>query len=318
VRFRFDKLKLKELEWKKLREDTSLKFYIGLAVVLILFFAFFVDIVYSIYKYRYYVEKQPKPIVNIIEKKQVQKQPQKKEEKKKEIKQKKIFARIAIILDDAGSNIPDYRSIYSIKQPLTLSVIPHLPTSQKVAEEAKNEGLEIMMHLPMEPNNGALVKKYTGMVMVSDTDGVIKNIVLEDFASVKIAKGFNNHMGSKATQDERVMRAVFSALKEIKTPVFGSKIFFVDSKTSSSSIAYSIAKELNIPSNENDIFLDGDTNGNMIEARLGQLLEKARRKGYAIGIGHATRKETIAVLKKHMPELAKNGVKFVHASELVK
>lgn len=302
--------RLDKVDWKALRENKRLKLYIGLSVVLVLFFAFFVDVIFSIYKFRYYTEEQPRE-KKVIKEKVRRLVPEKGAPAGKMKASKKKVVKIAIILDDAGGKIPDYSRIFSIKERLTISIIPHLPSTPNIAKASKDAGLEVILHLPMEPDNGNYVTTGNGMVVSSAGEAEIERIVLDDLSDVKWAVGFNNHMGSKVTKDEKVMKAVFSSLK-------GKKLYFIDSKTSDKSVAYKIAKSLGLRSAENDVFLDGGTSEADIESKFKHLISVARRRGSAIGIGHATRPLTIEVLRRLMPEYSMNGIKFVHASELVK
>lgn len=307
MRLRFD-----QIDWRSLKENKKLKLRIGLAVVIILSFTFLIDTVVSISKVNRFEEKAPAKAKPAIKQKARKTEPPKRIEKKERIffKHAGKQVKVAIILDDAGGGIPDYHSLFSIKFPLTIAVIPQLPSSTKIAEQIRNSGFEVILHLPMEANNGDFTWKGPGMVKISDSDEQIKNTVLSDLNSIKIAKGFNNHMGSRATSNERVMNVVFDLVKD-------KNIFFVDSKTSTTSVAYKMAKLAGIKSAENNVFLDGGTSKSDIEEKFVELMVKARRNGHAVGIGHATRPATIAVLKELMPIYAKDGVKFVKASEVV-
>jgi hypothetical protein len=298
VRFRFNKI-----DWRGLRENKQLKFNIGLAVVLILFFAFFLDMIFSVSKFRHYMEERPKKEEKVTKKE--------KAVKEKASIPKKVTARVAIILDDAGGNMTEYNEIRSIKKPLTISIIPDLPTSAKVAKAMADAGFEVILHLPMEALNGSYRRSGGGMISCSASDQEIKKTLNDDLSSVKCAVGLNNHMGSKATADERVMTDIFNTIK-------GRGLYFIDSRTSDRSIALKLARSFHIPSAENNIFLDSDVNRNFIKSNLRHLISIARQKGSAIGIGHATRPATISALKELMPEYENDGVKFVHASELVK
>lgn len=291
MRFRLDRL-----DWKRLSEDRRLKLHIGMAVVLIIFFAFFIDIVFSVYKFKVYVEERPR---------------EKKTLKEKVRPPRRAKAEVAIILDDAGGNIPNYREICLIKEPLTISVLPHMASSSTIAEAMKRSGFEVMLHLPMEPENHAYVRSDGGMVVCDLSDEEIMKTVTDDLAFIKTAAGFNNHLGSKATKDERVMNAIFTCMK-------GKGLYFIDSRTSGGSLAGKIAKSFRIPSSDNNVFLDGVNSEAEIEGKFKYLVSIAELHGTAVGIGHATRVATINVLKKMMPVYARNGIKFVHASEIVK
>ncbi len=269
-----------------------------------MFFAFFMDIMFSVSKFRNYVEERPKIAGKAI-----------KERKavlpKKAAAKAGRAARVAIILDDAGGKTPDYKGIRSIREPLTISVIPDLPDSQSVAKALADAGFEIMLHLPMESVNGSYRKSGGGMVACSASDQEIRKTVLDDLSSVKCAVGVNNHMGSKATADERVMKDVFNTLK-------GRGLYFIDSRTSDRSVAFKLARNFRIRCAENNMFLDSETSEAYVETNFRRLIAAARQRGSAIGIGHATRPATISALKKLMPEYEKDGVKFVYASELVR
>jgi hypothetical protein len=274
------------------------------------------------YKARHLAEKKPEEKLAAAPQQPVIQQPvalpkaQPKVQRIKRIEKRarlpiKIGGRVAIILDDAGGNLPEYDDIRSIKQPLTISVIPDMATSGNVAKAFTDAGFEVMLHLPMESFNGNYRTSGGGMINCSENDQEIRKNVLDDLASVKWAVGVNNHMGSKATADERVMNAVFNVLK-------GRGLFFIDSRTSEKSIAFKLAKSFHIPTAENNIFLDSKTSQTYIEASFKRLISMARKNGSAVGIGHATRPMTISVLKRLMPEYEKDGVDFVYASELVK
>ncbi|MFH1709929.1 MAG: divergent polysaccharide deacetylase family protein [bacterium] len=293
MQFRFNKI-----DWRALSKDKQLTLNIGLAVVLIMFFAFFLDIVFSIHRFKHYVERPAKEEIR-------------QKRKEKAGVPKKVIARVAIILDDAGGKIVDYNGLYSIKERLTVSVMPNLPTSGSVAKALADAGFEVMLHLPMESLNGNYRRLGGNMVTCSAGAYEIKRTVFDGLSSVKQAVGFNNHMGSKATADKRVMTDVFNATK-------GMGLYFIDSRTSDKSVAFKLAKNFGIPSAENDLFLDGESSLSYIESKFKRLILMAKRKGSAIGIGHVTRPATIAVLKELMPKYEKDGIKFVYASELVK
>jgi hypothetical protein len=311
VPFRFNKI-----DWKGLSENKQLKLNIGLAVVLIIFFAFFVDMIFSVSKFRHYAERPVKEekIAHAYSPRGEagwQAGRKVKPVKEKRVAPKRTGARVAVILDDAGGNMTDHNGLYSIKETLTISVLPCLPTSGKTAKAMVDAGFEVILHLPMESLNGNYRRSGGGMVSCSNTDYEIRKTVLDDFSSVKWAVGFNNHMGSKATADERVMTDVFNSVK-------GRDLYFIDSRTSEKSVALKTAKEFGIPTAENNIFLDSEAAQPFIESKFRSLIAMARQKGSAIGIGHVTRPATIAVLKKLMPEYRKEGIEFVYASELVK
>ena len=298
------RFRLNRFNWKALRENDKFTFNVGMVVVLVVFVALLSELTASLVRFKGFLEENQPVGREILAKKIMT-------HKKSVHFFRRSSVRVAIILDDAGGNIPDYSAICAIKEPLTISVLPDMPGSEKVAKSMSDAGFEVMLHLPMESFNGNYRRVGGGMINISDSDSDIKRTVKEDLSSVKWVAGVNNHMGSKATSDERVMKDVLGALK-------GTGLYFIDSRTSEKSLAFRTARDLHIRTAENNAFLDGETEPAYVADSMKRLVSIARKKGSAIGIGHATRPATIAALKELMPEYEKSGIEFVYASELVK
>ncbi|QXE91092.1 divergent polysaccharide deacetylase family protein [Geomonas subterranea] len=216
--------------------------------------------------------------------------------------------RLAIIIDDMGTSMQELKTLQSIGQPLTYSVIPSLAHAKQVAEGAHAAGAEVMVHMPMEPEGYPKQKLESVGVLVAMDDGEIANRIRSYFATVPHAVGANNHMGSRFTQDAAKMKVVLQVLKE-------KGVFFVDSKTSPASVGYREAKALGMKCAVRQVFLDNVQDEGAIGKQLAQAAATARKKGAAIAICHP-HPATMRALKVYMPELAKSGITFVHASEL--
>lgn len=216
--------------------------------------------------------------------------------------------KIAVVIDDWGYNLNNLHIAEEIKYPLTCSVLPGLNYSERVAKELHARGLEIILHLPMEPHEKYRLEKHTVMVSLDETS--IKNIVVQDLASVVYAKGVSNHMGSLATEDPRTMGIIFQVLKS-------RRLYFLDSMVSPKSICFDLARKMNLGFAKRDVFLDNIEEPGYIRGQIYKLKTKAKVYGQAIGIGH-DRRITLEVLREVMPELENEGYKFVFVSELVK
>lgn len=219
-----------------------------------------------------------------------------------------IKGRIAIVIDDFGYNKNDLSIIDQLKYPITTAILPNLPYSKEMANQLHRRGFEIILHLPMQPHGPQAQEKNT--IMTSMDDSSIKNILDRDLGAISFAKGVNNHMGSLATEDPRVMGDVFKELNE-------RHLYFLDSYVTPKTVCSSKAREMNIGFAQRDVFLDNQEDPEYIKGQVYKLRDIAREQGYAIGIGH-DRKNTLEVLSKVMPELEKEGYKFVTLSELVR
>lgn len=218
--------------------------------------------------------------------------------------------KVAIIVDDMGTNTRELQALLSIKLPLTFAVIPSLAQARKVSEGAHSAGAEVIVHMPMEPEGYPQQKLEKIGLLVNMEKGEIEERVNSYFRSVPHAVGANNHMGSRFTQNAEKMDAVLQVLK-------GKGVFFVDSKTSPDSVGYQRAKALGLTCGVRQVFLDNVQDEALIGKQLEQAAAIARKKGQAIAICHP-HPATIRALQSMMPQLAKNGITFVPASALVR
>jgi polysaccharide deacetylase 2 family uncharacterized protein YibQ len=124
------------------------------------------------------------------------------------------------------------------------------------------------------------------------------------------ARGLNNHMGSKGTASQYVMEIIMEFLKQ-------KNLFFIDSKTSSKSIAYDLALKRQVPAASRQVFLDADEDRSKIKDRLFELFTLARKNGQALGIGHPF-EDTLRTLKTYLPEAKNYGVELATCSQLIK
>ena len=216
--------------------------------------------------------------------------------------------RLAIIIDDCGQWPDTEHGFIALPAALTLSVLPHVRYGTQIARDADAAGKGVMLHLPMEPLSGA--DPGPGRITVAMNDDAITAQVRDDLASVPLAAGVNNHEGSRATADDRVMRAVAAVLAE-------RRLFFIDSRTGSASVAERDARAAGIPTASRDVFLDNVADVGATEAQLRRAAQVAKSQGSAIAIGHP-RATTLTAVRALLPELERDGVRLVLAGDLVR
>jgi len=216
-------------------------------------------------------------------------------------------AKLAIIIDDLGYDSAAAESVFQIPFPLTVSVLPHLPHSAEIAEEAARRGYEVMLHLPVEANDDAKaepVELQPGM-----QQDQVTRMVQQMLETVPQAVGVNNHQGSLGTSDAALMNAVMPALRE-------RDLYFIDSRTASTTVAYAAARRAHVPVAARDVFLDDLQDPADVHHELDQAVRDAKLHGEAVAIGHP-RPETLKVLSEYLPQLQQQGVTLVFASQVV-
>jgi polysaccharide deacetylase 2 family uncharacterized protein YibQ len=218
-------------------------------------------------------------------------------------------ARLAIIIDDLGYDREAADSLLALGFPLTVSVLPHLPLSTEVAEEAYRRGDQVMLHLPMQ-SESATAKTEEVELRVGMNEQQVDSALAGMLETVPHAVGVNNHQGSRATADPALMVALMPELRR-------RGLFFVDSRTQASTVAYDTAERLGVRAASRKVFLDDSANREAIVGQLELAARDADRDGFAIAIGHP-RPDTIAALAEDVPRLEGRGVRLVFVSDVVK
>lgn len=218
--------------------------------------------------------------------------------------------RVAIVIDDLGDSLETAKEVLALEPAVTIAVIPFRSASAAVAAAAVAGGREVILHLPLEPARAAAMEGGQGFLRTAMEPAHMENQLERDLRAVPYIVGVNGHMGSRFTSDPRAMRTLLGALR-------ARGLFFLDSKTSSESVAAEIAAELQVPFAERNVFLDHDQAPAAVAKALARAARVAREEGAAIAIGHP-HPVTLAALAKWLPEAARQGIEVVPVSALVR
>ena len=202
-------------------------------------------------------------------------------------------SKLAIVIDDVGYHSKEDAAIFAMPREISVAIIPAAPYARARNQEAKSQGRDILIHMPMQPISAVKIEDgglHLGMsaAQVNDRVNTAKNIVRD-------AIGMNNHMGSAATADPQLMTYLMTALQE-------KHLFFLDSRTIGKSVAGKIAKEQGVRSLDRHIFLDDSNEFADVQRQFKAAIHYARKHGSAIAIGHP-RANTIAVLQAGLNNL---------------
>ena len=216
-------------------------------------------------------------------------------------------SRIAIVIDDIGYRATDAEAL-TLPVNTTFSFLPHTPYGKKLALVANERQSDVLLHIPMEANNGK--RMGPGGLHSSMNERSIRDSLQQSFDEIPFAIGINNHMGSLLTNKTEHMTWTMRYLKD-------NNRIFLDSRTSKGSVASSIAKQLGVPTLSRQVFLDNRLSGPYINNQFKQLLKVAKKKGSAIGIAHP-HPESVKALTKLLATLDANNVELVPISQLYK
>ncbi|MCL2063144.1 MAG: divergent polysaccharide deacetylase family protein [Candidatus Cloacimonetes bacterium] len=156
--------------------------------------------------------------------------------------------KILIIIDDFGGiGNSLFQRFNSLDREIAFAVLPGLRFSQDHQERAVAAGREVIIHIPMEPEGRERQEPNT--ILTSMNDFQIRNQIDSWIVELPLAIGVNNHMGSKATQDDRVLEAIMQSLRP-------NNMFFIDSFTTGRSRVTQVAQRSSVKTATRDIFLD--------------------------------------------------------------
>jgi len=217
--------------------------------------------------------------------------------------------RLAIIIDDLGYDRSAADALLALPFPLTVSVLPHLPLSAEVAEEAFRRGDQVLLHAPME-SEGETARTEEIELRVGMNAQEVEATLAGMLETVPHAAGVNNHQGSRATADPALMEALMPALR-------ARDLFFIDSRTLASTVAYETAERMGVRAASRKVFLDDTAERGAIVSQIELAARDATRDGHAVAIGHP-HPATIAALAEEIPRLEARGIHFVFASDVVR
>lgn len=213
--------------------------------------------------------------------------------------------RIAIIIDDIGYRYTDKNAL-SLPGAITYSILPHTPYGKRIAIKANANHKDVMLHIPMEAENGKKLGPG-GLTSAMNQKEIVASLNAS-LTEIPFAIGINNHMGSHLTQLDDPMLWTMNFLKQ-------HHLLFLDSKTSPYSKAESIARMVGVPVHNRHIFLDNQLTQSYITKQFQALIRQAKSQKMAIAIAHP-HPETIQALKRLLPTLAKNNIELVPLSDL--
>ncbi len=215
--------------------------------------------------------------------------------------------RLAILLDDGGQRMELVAEAAALPVEVGVAILPFLPYSAETATAMHEAGHEVWLHLPMEavgdsdPGPGALM---TGM-----SDDELHDAVYMAINNIPHVVGINNHMGSKATANLRMMTWVMQDLASMD-------LAFLDSRTTVDTVAEDAARVQGVKTGRRHVFLDNERSAAAIREQLDEAVYRARMEGEIVAIGHLT-EITVETLREELPKLGKRGVSLARPTEVL-
>jgi hypothetical protein len=217
---------------------------------------------------------------------------------------------LSLVIDDLGYSLKNGTAAINLDGDHTYAILPGAAYSRKLAQLAHGRNKEVILHLPMQSINSSATPEPNALNEAMDEDQLSTN-VHSLLAQIPFIRGVNNHMGSHLTEFDFFMRPVMDSIRG-----YNPGLYFLDSRTSPRSVAYTQALNAGLSSISRDVFLDNEPNPESIRLQISIWLTKARERGSAIAIGHPY-PHTIEVLRAQLPT-TDGEFSFMPISKLIK
>jgi polysaccharide deacetylase 2 family uncharacterized protein YibQ len=184
-------------------------------------------------------------------------------------------ARLALVIFGFGEDAASADSFFAARSPFAVAVIAGLKGSGDTFRAAHRHDRELVLHLPLEPLNYPQVNPGPGTLLVTMKPAKAASQVAHDLGQAGAVAAVANHMGSLATQDMTLMRAVYRELKKRDLP-------FLHVSPVAGSVCRSLAADMGVAYLEPDEVVDQETRASdrrAIDRRWKKILDEARRRG---------------------------------------
>lgn len=216
---------------------------------------------------------------------------------------------LSLIIDDVGYDLHALERLIALPYTITVSILPDAPYAREAAMMAHQHGLTVMLHMPMQTANPKYQQKMEKFYLHQDMDKQTFTSVFEAaLAKVPYVEGVNNHMGSQLTSDQRSMDWLMALCKK-------HNLFFIDSRTSASSVGAETAQQSGIHWNTRDVFLDHSVEASALQHAWDSMLSCVQRNDTCIMLAHP-HQETLDFLENSAQGL--NAQAFVTVTDTLK
>ncbi|MCP2155440.1 divergent polysaccharide deacetylase family protein [Agrobacterium tumefaciens] len=218
--------------------------------------------------------------------------------------------RVAIVVGGLGlSQTGSQKAIRELPPEVTLGFAASGNSLQRWMQEARREGHEILLQIPLEPFGYPGTNPGPDTLLASDPAKVNIDRLHRSMAKITNYTGIMNYLGGRFLSEQ-------AALEPVMRDIGKRGLLFLDDASSAQSLSGGIAKAISAPQGFADVLLDGEVTEATILRKLDELERIARRNGQAIGVASAF-DESIAAISKWSREAGGRGIEIVGVSALV-
>ncbi|KFB08666.1 divergent polysaccharide deacetylase family protein [Nitratireductor basaltis] len=213
-------------------------------------------------------------------------------------------AKIAIVIGGLGiSQTGTQAAIQALPGEVTLAFAPHGNSLGRWMQEARRDGHEILLQVPLEPFDYPRANPGRHTLLVSASETQRQDDLHWVLARMTNYVGVMNYMGARFTADQ-------AAMEELMDELAQRGLGYLDDGSSARSLARDVAQRKGVPFAASDAAIDASGKRGDILAKLDELERTARAKGMAIGYGSAL-EATVETVSAWAGEVRKRGIELV-------
>lgn len=215
--------------------------------------------------------------------------------------------RIALVVGGMGmSQTGTQNAIEALPEDVTLAFATRGSSLQRWADEARSEGHEILLQLPLEPLSYPEVDPGEHTLLVSSDRQRTRQDLHWNLGRMTAYAGVTNHMGGRFTGEDAAMLPFLGEIGE-------RGLFYLDDGSSPQSRAAAIGEALQVPVLTADVVIDRDRSAGAIERALSDLEAIAATRGVAVGVASAF-PTSVEAIAQWAEEASARGIVIVPAS----
>lgn len=217
--------------------------------------------------------------------------------------------RIAIVVSGLGiSQTGTMRAVRDLPEEVTLAFAANGNSLSRWVPEARRNGHEVLLQVPMEPFDYPDNNPGPGTLVTSKGTATNMANLHQDMARMDSYTGIMNYLGGKFLADP-------DALEPVMRDLAARGLMFLDDGSTAQSLSGQLASALSVPHAFASLTLDTEVNQTAILKKLDDLERMAARNGTAIGVA-AGFDESIAAIKKWVDDAQGRGIEIVGVSAL--
>lgn len=217
--------------------------------------------------------------------------------------------RIAIVVGGLGlSQTGTQRAIKELPSAITLAFAASGNSLQRWMQEARRNGHEILIQVPLEPFDYPANDPGPGTLLTGTSPKENLNRLHDAMGRITNYTGIMNYLGGRYLADA-------GALEPILRDVSRRGLLFLDDGTSAQSKTAVIANAIELPHAFGDVTIDTQLKVEAILRKLDELERIAGRRGTAIGIASAF-DESIDAIRQWSEKASQRGIEIVGVSAL--